>query len=348
MGSEAKQISDRSKDAEAKSDKQRRKIQNRKNQRSHRLRLKGEGAGAVQKPRPFKIRRWRLDEEPDVHFPEETSPASEGASPTHISPQPLHIYPGSSLPTAEHIIVPRESRLTAHLRQSSTFDPPLFSFPLSSDHLLHLIQYNVFRALITNKNAAKVPEDLATCPISGLYRHVTNLQPFRPNIPASLAPTALQQNHYRPIWINAIPFPRIRDNLIRHDDLFDHWDLLYDLIGEFTISTPATCVGGPPPTATASQTQRPFLTLPSGFDADEVTAGRNGLIVWGEPHETQNWEATPGFLAKWAWVVEGCEEELIKISNRWRMERGEEVIQISMSRSCPAPPPLTLAAICGV
>lgn len=82
------------------------------------------------------------------------------------------------------------------------------------------------------------------------------------------------------------------------------------------------------PTATR---QPPLLTLPPGtIDADDgVTAGRKGLIVWGEPHEIQSWEATPGFLAKWAWAVEGC-EELVEISNRWRMRRGEDPMRLSV------------------
>jgi hypothetical protein len=51
----------------------------------------------------------------------------------------------------------------------------------------------------------------------------------------------------------------------------------------------------------------------------------------------QSWEATPGFFAKWAWAVEGC-EELVETSNRWRMKRGEEPLQLSVSRSYPSPP----------
>jgi hypothetical protein len=65
-------------------------------------------------------------------------------------------------------------------------------------------------------------------------------------------------------------------------------------------------------------------------DEDEVTAGRNGLIVWGEPHDRQSWEATPSFLEKWAWAVEGC-DELVKCSNRWRLMRGEEPMRLSGS-----------------
>lgn len=53
----------------------------------------------------------------------------------------------------------------------------------------------------------------------------------------------------------------------------------------------------------------------------------------------KSWEATPGFLAKWTWIVEGC-EELVEISNYWRMKRGEEPMRL--------PPPLSHAAPSGV
>jgi hypothetical protein len=76
---------------------------------------------------------------------------------------------------------------------------------------------------------------------------------------------------------------------------------------------------------------RSTLPLKAGRDDDEVTAGRKGLIVWGEPHDMQNWEATPGFLAKWSWAVEGC-DDLVESSNRWRLVRGEEPINLSESK----------------
>jgi hypothetical protein len=62
-------------------------------------------------------------------------------------------------------------------------------------------------------------------------------------------------------------------------------------------------------------------------DDDGVTAGRRGLIVWGEPHVKQNWEATPEFLKKWSWAVQGC-DDLLASSNRWRLARGEEPLSL--------------------
>jgi hypothetical protein len=227
---------------------------------------------------------------------------------------------------------------SVHARTSLTV--PSIIFPLSTDHLLHLIQYNVFRAFVSNKRTLNLlltgwtdnPPSPTTCPISGPYRDDTNVYPLNPNIPFSLAPTRLQQTRLHSIYINLFPFPRVRDNLIRREGNFDHWELLQDLIGELMSVTPAQKRRGVPLTITVSD-PKPMRIPPStaGRDEDEVTAGRKGLIVWGEPYDMQNWEATPGFLAKWSWAVEGC-DELVEYSNRWRRMRGEEPIRLSESK----------------
>jgi hypothetical protein len=244
---------------------------------------------------------------------------------------------GLSPSTAERTIVLRGSRPTAYIYPPLDLDPQPFLFPLPSDHLLHLIQYNVFRALVSNKRILNtLPTDLATCSAIGPCRDDTTRFPLNPDIPSSLFPTNLQQTRYHSTWINVIPFPRIRDNLIRCEGRFDHGELMQDLTGELMSSMRAPRRRGTSDTAIAPEDRIP-LSLSSGSDTDEITAGRNGLIVWGEPHELQSWEATPGFLAKWTWAVEGC-EELVEISNTWRIKRGEEPMRLSVSRGYPPPP----------
>ncbi|OQE12803.1 hypothetical protein PENFLA_c062G08080 [Penicillium flavigenum] len=332
---EAKQAGDRPADAETEANKQRRKAQNRKNQRARRLRLKDKDAGAVQGSRLFPVRRWRLNERDD-YSPQGISRASESAATTHISPRPPRTYIGLSPSAAERTVALRGSPPTAHIYPPLTLEPQPFLFPLSSDHLLHLIQYNVFRALVSNKRTLNtLPTDLATCSATRPCRDDTTRFPLNPNIPPSLIPTNLQQTRYHSTWINVIPFPRIRDNLIRCEDRFDHGELMQDLTGELMTSMRAPRRRGTSGTATDPEDRLP-LSLSSGIDTDEVTAGRNGLIVWGEPHELQSWEATPGFLAKWTWAVEGC-EELVEISNTWRIKRGEEPMRLSVSRSYQPP-----------
>ncbi|OAL45720.1 hypothetical protein IQ07DRAFT_575369 [Pyrenochaeta sp. DS3sAY3a] len=297
-------------DAEAKAEasKQRRKIQNRKNQRARRKRIKEQEPASIQTSSPFQVRRWRLDES-DECPPQDASLALKGA---------IDMYKPSRPPP----------------NNQTPLIPSKFTFPLSTDHLLHLIQYNVFRALVSNKRTLNTlltgwtvkPPSPNSCPLSGPYRDDTMVYPLNPNIPFSLAPTRLQQIHPHSIWINLFPFPCIRDNLIRHEGKFDHWDLLQDLAGELMGAIPDRKLRDSPPTITLSDSKTIWALPPAGgSDEDGVTAGRNGLIVWGEPHEMQSWEATPGFLAKWSWAVEGC-EDLIESSNRWRRIRGEELI----------------------
>lgn len=238
--------------------------------------------------------------------------------------------------SSESTAVLREQKPSKPPRDQVPLTPPSISFPLSTDHLLHLVQYNVFRAFVSNKRTLNVlltgwtekPSSPTTCPIGGPYRDDTMVYPLNPNIPFSLVPTRLQQSRLHSLWINLIPFPRVRDNLIRREGSFDHWELLQDLIGELMNFTPpreqrttaySFTVGDPEP--------RIASLLAPERDGDEITAGRNGLLVWGEPYDMQSWEATPSFLAKWSWAVEGC-TELVECSNRWRLKRGEEPIHL--------------------
>jgi len=324
-------------DVEAKAYKQRRKVQNRKNQRAHRLRIKEQDAGSVRMPRAFHIRRWRLDE-PDECPPQDASSASKGAGTTYISPRVPHTHVGTSILNPEPVEVLRRLPPPAPVYAQTSQTSPSIIFPLSTDHLLHLVQYNVFRAFASNKRTLNTfltgrtdncPSPIQ-CPMSDPHYDVTTVYPVNPNIPLSLVPTSLQQTRLHSFWINLVPLPRVRDNLIRYEASFDLLELLQDLIGEFINATPARERRGTP-LAVSDPKSMWTLPLTSGRDEDEVTAGRKGLIVWGEPHDMRSWEVTPGFLAKWPWAVEGC-NDLIESSNRWRLMRGEEPIRLFESK----------------
>lgn len=303
------------------------------------MRNRGQALGSSETSRPFEVKRWRLDE-PDDCPSQGASSVSKDAIATYISPRSSDAHVSTSVFTCERAGVLRGTPPTASVHAQTSLTPPSFIFPLSTDHLLHLVQYNVFRAFVSNKRTLNTlltgwtdkPPSPTTCPISGPYRDDTNVYPLNPNIPLSLVPTRLQQKRLHSIWINLFPFPRVRDNLITREGSYDHWELLQDLIGELMSATPAQKRQGTPLTITVSDPkpmQTPPLTL--GRDEDEITAGRKGLIVWGEPHDMQSWELTPGFLAKWSWVVEGC-DDLVESSNRWRLRRGEEPMRLSELR----------------
>ncbi|PIG87879.1 hypothetical protein AARAC_000841 [Aspergillus arachidicola] len=332
VGAEANRVGDQpnhaDKEAEA-SNKQRRKVQNRKNQRARRLRLRQQDPGPAQTSHPFEVNRWRLDEHDDCRS-QGISSALKAPTAARSSHSP-HTFASTS------ILEPEGTRVCDQqpgaLFNAQTFPaPPPFIFPLSADHLIHLIQYNVFRAFVSNKRSLNTqlmcstdnhPSSI-TCPISGPYSDDTIAYPLNPNIPLSLVPTRLQQTRLHSFYIKLFPFPRVRDNLIRREGSFDHWELLHDLFGDLLGAIP-TRERQPTSLAITVPDPNSMCTSPliPRYDEDEVTAERKGLIVWGEPHHTRSWEATPRFLAKWSWAVKGC-DDLIESTNHWRMLRGEK------------------------
>ncbi|KAB2099239.1 hypothetical protein AG0111_0g12566 [Alternaria gaisen] len=316
---------------EAVATKQRRKVQNRKNQRLHRLRKKKPNAASAQASRPFQVDRWRLDELDDLLIDAEESATKE------LITKDGNVV--NSIATPRRTVVFRDSLLCISTLVPTTLNPPPMVFPLSTDHLLHLVQYNVFRAFVSNKRTLnallkgwsydKPYTECPVCPISLPYTDDTNIYPLNPNIPPSLFPTRLQQERTHSSWINLFPFPSLRDNFIMHEERLDHWDLLDDLVGELMGNIPTQERRGTPAAIALSDPktapEQPVAAV--GNDDDGVTAGRRGLIVWGEPHVKQNWEATLEFLKKWSWAVQGC-DDLLASSNRWRLARGEEPLSL--------------------
>jgi len=113
----------------------------------------------------------------------------------------------------------------------------------------------------------------------------------------------------------------MRNNLIKWEAYFDHWEFTRDTIGDILEEERSYR-----PTSSSGCPVSSKLELLHG-DSEDSAQGRDGLVVWGEPHLTESWEATPGFLRKWIWAAEGC-TELIEASNRWRAARGEESIRL--------------------
>jgi len=112
-------------------------------------------------------------------------------------------------------------------------------------------------------------------------------------IPAALRPTQLQRQVQHHPWIDLLPVPEMRDNLLRAGDTFDDMELCGDLVGFFSHPT-----------------------------------GRTGMIIWGEPWEISGWEVTEEFLMQWGWTIRGC-ESIVESTNRWRAKRGEEPLDFS-------------------
>jgi hypothetical protein len=175
---------------------------------------------------------------------------------------------------------------------------PQVVFPLSSDHcLLTLVQYNVQRASLINLAILSLMDSIPLECQAALSLPPLSVKPPT-TIPPSLQPTLLQQSIPHEYWIRILPFPAMRNNLIRNTGNFDADELCCDLLGG----------------------------LYEGFNDVE----NRGIMVWGEPWCSDAWEASEGFARKWGFLLKGC-RDLIEATNRWRESRGEERLIVNIS-----------------
>lgn len=198
--------------------------------------------------------------------------------------------------------------------------------PLPVDHaLLHLIAYNVCRGFAANKRMLRTFAKFVEAfdfpilqPEKKTYCEIVTVRPRdRPAlIPHRLEPTQLQMNAPHPHWIDTLPFPDIRDNLIRKQLIFDHVQFLEDIVGDFVYVLP--------PAVPHETSTRPARKMQD----DYIPNYNPGLILWGEPHLRDSWEVTPRFLARWTWLVGDC-KDLIEVSNKQRLGRGERPLPVS-------------------
>ncbi|KAL2784259.1 hypothetical protein BJX66DRAFT_316961 [Aspergillus keveii] len=177
---EAHRISDQHAhcDEEAEANKQRRKVQNRKNQRARRLRIRVQDPRYVQPARLFQVRRWRLDETDELPFPDTLSP-SKSATVTYISPRSPHSHIQISASMPKHAGMTQEPPPTALIYTQTSLTRPPVIFPLSTDHLLHLVlvspwdgsrlRFFVQIELAVKQQTIQIPTDTASGRIMGLH-----------------------------------------------------------------------------------------------------------------------------------------------------------------------------------
>ncbi|CAG9983015.1 unnamed protein product [Clonostachys byssicola] len=170
-------------------------------------------------------------------------------------------------------------------------------FPLSSDHLITLIQVNTLRAIMTNGHILEevIPETRYDC-TGGALQVLPSLRNIR-QVPESLVPTRCQSLVPHGAWIDCLPHPTWRDNFIRALGTFDEQDLASDIAG--------------------------WLSKGTGV----IEPGMRGLIVWSPPWHHTGWEVSEGFMEKWGWSVRGC-EEILDATNKWREVRGEPPLKV--------------------
>jgi len=333
---------------------ERKRLQNRLNQRAYRRKHATNEKDTGPKKRPFRVERFRITKivpqasssvEKD-HTPETASSedflerlvllaSSDIRLESAISNDQLTYTPlkttttldssaiSLSLTALESSSIP-QNLYTSQANSSTTY------FPLSSDYLLTLIHFNVYGALLTNKAILNANAILCKIDLDIIIPQSRNLCDGRailqskPDglLPPTLEPTPMQMNIAHSSWLNAFPFRKIRDDIIQNEERFNHMELCNDLFGDlFSNSMP--CFTSPHEDFYSSpESDNSTPHAPLQFD-DEITSQRNGLIIWGEPWDTESWEATPNFLMKWSWLLKNC-DDLIASSNRWRAKRYEE------------------------
>ncbi|KFY94736.1 hypothetical protein V500_03084 [Pseudogymnoascus sp. VKM F-4518 (FW-2643)] len=193
---------------------------------------------------------------------------------------------------------PGDTKRKRRLRTSSHFKPSP-----TQDHLLHLIHVNVLRGLFDNKVVllshtsylakSDGAEGLQAIPAEQAFPGRAAIMSTASDLPKSLRPTPLQNTVVHATCIDLMPFPSIRDNLIEQEGRFSWAELTEDLVGYLL---DPSCFFGPQCEQKPSIAEEP---APYYGDDDDLTANRNGIIVWGAPHRPESWEVTSGFLRKW-------------------------------------------------
>lgn len=285
-----------------------------------------EDASTKSQRRPFRIERWRVNGGLGELTRTSQQPINRNAEPAANDGQVRNRGSNESLNPRTTELCRAPSKALLPPEPAAVHDPGTF---LPAAHPLpDLIIHNVFRGLMYNKSVLRVVADYMGIPHnpSRSADRTTEcgptvvLRPSHRTMPIDLLPTQLQMNNPHPSWIDTLPFPRIRDNLIRRQQNFNHTELLEDLVSDLVYLHPLSRQGQ------RRQGSTTGLQNQSRRHEDQSTQYGKGIILWGEPHLKENWEVTVQFLTKWSWAVEGC-AELVDISNKWRTRRGEHAIQ---------------------
>ncbi|KAH6696969.1 hypothetical protein F5X68DRAFT_226368 [Plectosphaerella plurivora] len=119
-------------------------------------------------------------------------------------------------------------------------------------------------------------------------------------IPPALRPTALQREVQHKLWVDILPIPGLRDNILR-----------------------AIKAGECEPRKLCSE-------LLCGDLVDLGMTSTPSLIIWGESWDARNWEFGPSFFRKWGFLVRGC-PGVLETANSWREKRGEMALDFVLN-----------------
>ncbi|KAJ5937111.1 hypothetical protein N7466_003561 [Penicillium verhagenii] len=264
--------------------KTRRRLQNRLNQRARRLQNK--------KPSNPSRDRWTNDS--DGSFSDEQhKPAAYTIIPRDIH-QKLErpaAFDFASLVAIEDVCI-LESHSPAMKSRMAQLERTAFQHYIMgsprTDLLLHLIQLNFTRALIENtKILGLKPHQLHDDAISPFNTAGPWQEESIYTLPIHLKPTVIQRSIPHHPWLDLLPVPQMRDNLILAGEFEGEIQLCLDMKG-----------------------------------SGNTRSGRSGIIVWSDPWDPTGWEVTEPFARSWGWVIRNC-YDLAHSTNQWRAKRSE-------------------------
>ena len=229
----------------------------------------------------------------------------------NFSPTPIVDPLGPSPSASSHLL-----RASAPSSSNTTIATTSNHFPLSSDYLLTLVQFNVLRALLTNISLLHLTSIFFPSPFAP-----PAVAPSPSLIPPALRPTPLQLSTPHLPWIDIFPHPVVRDNLIRAGSAVDDHDVCIDIVGEI-------CGWGGPCEVLGMEWDASRVIVRDKEEGEPEREMR-GVLVWADPWDARNWELTEGFLRKWGWIFRGA-TDLIDTSNAWREQRGEDRLVVEL------------------
>lgn len=115
--------------------------------------------------------------------------------------------------------------------------------------------------------------------------------------PVALRATYTQRTVLHDAWIDVLPYPKLRDNIIEGVEGLDEDTLCEDFLG--------------------------------GYSEGKSEVQSRGMVLWGEPWSADGWEISEGFVRKWGFLMKGC-EDLLRSTNRWRAARGEKRLVVEV------------------
>ncbi|KUL88502.1 hypothetical protein ZTR_05476 [Talaromyces verruculosus] len=256
--------------------KKRKTLQNRLNQRAYRRRQRALRA-QQNKQQDVDI---NVKQEPDTKSDRQLSTASSSTSSPPLSLDHLDFC----LPTNTQHLEDLEALIRLEFARGSP----------TADLLLGLTQLNIIRALHANRDIlGYTADDMHDDAISTFNISLSidsdlicqsNIIKTKSGLPFSLMPTTTQYKVAHHPWLDLIPIPKMRDNLIRAGDSIDDVKLCHDMCG--------------------------------------YRVSETGILIWKEPWDPSGWEVTERFLQLWGWAVRDC-WELFESTDRWRRKRGE-------------------------